>query len=289
MILSYHPCFVGDENRLCAGRQPDQSDHEIIARADAVILPQGTPRRLYEIARENCPHVFPNYDARFHYPGKSGQIQLFRKNGAPHPPTLIFRNVSEYPAHGETPRLPTGLSHPCIFKFDWGGEGENIIFIQTPEDLASALETAEKYEKTGQRGFLLQSYIPSTSRSLRVVIIEQKMISYWKVQENPDSVCAGVTKGAIIDPDSDPDLQQTGIEMVETLCRQTEINLAGFDLLFPEGNHNRQPLFLEINYFFGRKGLGGSERFYRGLTHEILNWIDRNGLPRPNCRMIRQP
>lgn len=288
MILSYHPCFVGDENRLCAGRQPDKSDQSIIARADAVILPQGVSRQFYEVARKNCPHVFPDYDARFNYPGKSGQIKLFRKTGAPHPDTRIFRSVSEYPDYGNGLRLPPGFSYPCIFKFHWGGESDNIVFLNTPADLAGALETAGDYEKTGQQGFLIQSFVPSGNRALRVVIIDRKMVSYWKIQEDPDSVCAGAAKGARIDPDSDPDLQQAGTEMVSEFCRQTGINLAGFDLLFPGEEFSRQALFLEINYFFGRKGLGGSERFYACLIHEIFNWLDRNGLPRPEMQENEQ-
>jgi ribosomal protein S6--L-glutamate ligase len=39
-----------------------------------------------------------------------------------------------------------------------------------------------------------------------------------------------------------------------------------------------QPLFLEINYFFGRAGLGGSERFYDMLQTEIDNWLAGLGL-----------
>jgi len=33
-------------------------------------------------------------------------------------------------------------------------------------------------------------------------------------------------------------------------------------------------LFLEINYFFGRKGLGGSEAYYKLLQQEIDRWIN---------------
>jgi len=238
------------------------------------------------MARQDCPHVFPNYDARFHYPEKSGQIRLFRKTGAPHPETLLFKNLGEYPGQGEKFCLPPGFSYPCVFKFDWGGEGDNIIFIHSRQALAGALETAKKFERTGQRGFLLQSYIPSKNRILRVVIIDQKMIAYWKIQMRPDSILAGVAKGARIDPDSDPRFQQKGIKMVGTFCSQTGIDLAGLDLLFPEQPPEAQPLFLEINYFFGRKGLGGSERFYQELNHGILNWIDRKGLSRPNRQMI---
>jgi ribosomal protein S6--L-glutamate ligase len=30
---------------------------------------------------------------------------------------------------------------------------------------------------------------------------------------------------------------------------------------------------LEINYFFGRRGLGGSEPFYRIFTEEVDKWL----------------
>jgi len=49
--------------------------------------------------------------------------------------------------------------------------------------------------------------------------------------------------------------------------------MAGFDLLFSSERKNRTPLFLEINYYFGRRGLGGSERFYEILNTEITKWL----------------
>src|SRR6056297_12112 len=122
MILSYHPCFVGDENCLCAGRLPDQSDRGLMSRADAIILPQGARRALYEMAVANCPRVFPDYTQRFAYPGKSGQSRLFRKVNAPHPETWIYDSMAAYPGDSRRPFLPPELKFPCIFKFDWGGE-----------------------------------------------------------------------------------------------------------------------------------------------------------------------
>jgi ribosomal protein S6--L-glutamate ligase len=218
---------------------------------------------------------------RFNYPGKSGQIRLFWKIGAPHPETRIFGRVSEYPDSNGRLRLPAEFSYPCMFKFDWGGESDTIILLKAPEDLAGALKKAAQYEKTGQQGFLLQSFIPSANRSLRVVVIDRKMISYWKILENPETVFAGVTKGARIDAETDPDLQAIGRAAAAAVCRRTGINLAGFDLLFPDNASKPTPLFLEINYFFGRRGLGGSEKFYQMLIPAIYDWLDRNGLPHP--------
>ncbi len=85
MIVSFHPLFEGDKNIICAGRQPDRKDLAAIRAADAVILSQGCYRSLYEMARENCRHVFPNYDARFEFPGKINQIKLFRRAKVAYP------------------------------------------------------------------------------------------------------------------------------------------------------------------------------------------------------------
>jgi len=368
MILSFHPIFEGDKNILCAGREPGADDLAAVRAADAVILPQGCKASLYTMARENCANVFPNYDARFEYPGKIGQTRLFRKLNAPHPKTEIYTSHSSFlTSHFSV--LTSHFSLPFVFKFDWGGEGDNVFLIRSSEESEAILQKALVYEQTGQSGFLIQEYIPfqnrelreniervsnpfyseqeyipsqnrdlrenvervsnpfsreqkyiplqnrelrknvervsnpfyreqkyipsknrdlrenaervsnpfyreqeyipSQNRDLRVAVIGQKMISYWRVQKDTEKFCSNLSKGAVIDRDSDPDLQAKGIDAVRAFCEKTGINLAGFDLLF---SHD-EPLFIEINYFFGRQGLGGSERFYDILTQEIEKWI----------------
>ena len=93
-----------------------------------------------------------------------------------------------------------------------------------------------------------------------------------------DHFLSNVAKGAMIDYDTEPDLQKTAIKSVKNFCSQTRINLAGFDILFSSRTKVKIPIFLEINYFFGRKGLGGSEKFYDILTKEIMKWIESLGL-----------
>ena len=93
MILSFHPCYEADTNILCAGRDPDKADLSAIRAADAVILPQGCREALYRMARNNCPHVFPNYDARFSHDGKLEQIRLFREHECAHPDTEIINTI----------------------------------------------------------------------------------------------------------------------------------------------------------------------------------------------------
>lgn len=273
MIVSFHPLFEADKNIICAGRKPDGCDLAAIKAANAVILSQGCYPALYKMARDNCPHVFPNYDARFKYPGKVNQIKMFRNYGISHPSSEIFLDLSSF--RRRYGKVPTKLSSafPVVFKLDWGGEGETVYLVKSAEDLGEILEKATIYEKAGQTGFILQEYISSGNRTLRVAIIGRQVISYWRIQENSDDFYSNLGKGAVIDSDAEPELQRRAVALVKHLCQKTGINLAGFDVIFPAGYDKPEPMLLEINYFFGRKGLGGSEVYYRILLEEIRNWL----------------
>jgi ribosomal protein S6--L-glutamate ligase len=278
MILSYHPCFEANQNRLCAGRKPGDDDLEAILAADAVILPQGCYESLYQMARRNCKYVFPNFDARFKHKGKIGQIQLFQKINAAHPKTETYLSMDEFSMlYGGYPKKPN-FDYPFVFKFDWGGSGDHVYMIQSAESFSNMLQIAGKYESSGQKGFILQEYIPANNRSLRVVLIGRKIVTYWRIQRDSDHLLSNVDKGAVIDYDIHPDLQEAAVKSVKDFCRKTKVNLAGFDILFSFKSKVKTPLFLEINYFFGRQGLGGSEKFYDLLTEEIMKWIKSIGL-----------
>jgi ribosomal protein S6--L-glutamate ligase len=180
-----------------------------------------------------------------------------------------FMNVYD----GAPNTLP--FSFPLLFKFNWGGEGESVFLIDTAEQLQEIIPKALVFEGTDQTGFLLQEFIPDATRTLRVAVVGQKQISYWRVQKNRDRFHASLAKGAIIDAKTDPKLQEAAISKTDTFCKKTKIDLAGFDFIFSAAG---EPLFLEINYFFGRRGLGGSEKYYQLLIEEITNWLDRQGL-----------
>lgn len=270
MIVSFHPLFKADRNILCAGREPGPSDIYAIRKARAVILPQGCPRPLYFLARDNCPNVFPNYDARFRYPGKIGQIGLFVEKTAPHPPTEIFHSLAEYKNRYYgfiSPDLP------LVFKFNWGGEGDTVFLVQSPTELDNLLAQAARCEASGQTGFLLQKYIPSGNRSLRIAVIGDSHISYWRTCKDLGGFHSNLSKGAIIDPVGDPLLTEAAEKLVMNFCRNTGINLAGIDLIFNSTQNNPITYLLEINYFFGRTGLGGSSEYYRILKKAINRWL----------------
>jgi len=270
MILSFHPIIEADKNILCAGRLPDERDLAAIQRAEAVILPQGCSEALYRMARANCRHIFPNLDARFDYPGKCGQIRLFRELQVAHPTSELYASLAEF--HGRPPALPL----PVVVKLDWGGQGETVFKAADAQALALALARVAACETTGQKGFLVQQWIPDGGRSLRVTVIGRRRIAYWRVQPDPLRFGASLAAGASIDPDADPALQTAALAMVDDFCHRSGLQLAGFDLLFDtrriEQGHI-EPLMLEINYFFGRAGLGGSEGYYRILEEEVSAWL----------------
>ncbi len=281
MIVSFHPIYEADCNLICAGRDPGEFDLEMIRRASAVILPQGCSQLLYQMATANCPHVFPKMGPRFEYPGKVGQARLFATLGVDHPPTMAFGSLAEFQKRFCGKRLTNVLAYPMFFKLDWGGEGENVFFIADYSDLAAALKTAARFEASGRKGFIIQQWVPCRNRSLRVVVIGRRLFSYWRCLDCTKPRPANLRQGAYLDHFSAPHLQAAGRQAVADLCRRTGIQLAGFDLLFDESklaSGKIRPLFLEINYYFGRRGLGGSENFYRLLVAEIDAWLRHHDL-----------
>ena len=268
---------------ICAGRRPGDAERAAIQAAAATILSQGCRRELFEMARRHCPRVFPNYAARFDYPGKTGQIRLFQKAGVLYPPSTIFDSVTEFenrPWH-----LPADLPYrfPFVVKFDWGGEGKTVSLVESIEQLKSVLKRAADFEPTGLSGFILQEFIPCDNRVLRVVVVGSKAVSYWRVADGAERFCVSAAGGARIDENADPELQRKAVDAVVRFAQTVQIDLAGFDLLYSSRSDRIEPYFLEINYFFGRRGLGGSEPYYKLLTEEICNWLNRHQLTVASC------
>jgi ribosomal protein S6--L-glutamate ligase len=273
MIASLHPCITKDLNILCAGRSLTEKEKKKLARARAVIVPQGVTAEVYQECRRLVPHVFPFYDLRFPLEGKVGDALLFQLHQVPHPRTLIFQNenalLESYP---ELQALTTLLSgYPLILKADRGGEGSFVFLIRSEQELREKLTWIPRDE-----GFILQEKIDHGGRDLRVVVLFDVFQAYWRVQPDHSNFMTNQSQGARIVHQEDVHLQQKAIEAVRNFCACTGINLAGFDILFDQGKNAEVPLFLEINYYFGRNGLGGSMRFYDLLQAATDRWL--NGL-----------
>ncbi len=266
-ILSYHLLIETNNNRLADRLNED--DFSAIKKADAVILPQGCKKELYEAATQYCDNVFPDYSAFYRYPGKIGQIKLFQKYKVPHPATLVFPDL----ASCKSVESADSPGYPLVFKFSWGGEGKNVYLLETAGQLDDCLQLAAEYEKKGNKGFILQEYIPVNGCSLRVVVMADKYISYWRCQDKGNNFYSNLARGAIIDRDYQPEMQGAAIVELKKFCSVTGINLAGFDFIFDPRQAQPVPLFLEINYFFRCHGLGGPDGYLELLTEAIREWL----------------
>jgi ribosomal protein S6--L-glutamate ligase len=277
MILSFHPIITAHRSIICAGREPDATDLAAIQAADAVILPQGCSRTLYAMARKHCPRVFPNLDARFDYPGKIGQTRLFEKLAVHHPRSESYPSLEAYTRRG------VSMAFPLVLKLDWGGQGDTVFYAPDRDRLETLMDRVAAFERSGQHGFLLQEWIPGGHRALRVAVIGTRLESYWRIQTTGGRFGTALTNGGWIDHAADPHLQQAGRTMVRAFCSRTGLQLAGFDLIFDDRVLEQgevDPLMLEINYFFGRQGLGGSEHYYHLLEEAVDAWLAGHALER---------
>ncbi|WP_267928280.1 ATP-grasp domain-containing protein [Desulfolithobacter dissulfuricans] len=230
VVLSFHPTLPGDRFIWERGSL-GPGELEWVREARAVLLPQTVARELYYLVRYHCPAVFPNYDLRFRWEGKVGDTMLFWSLGVPHPETRIYPRVEalehDHPAMDYTAIQPL---YPCVVKASSGGEGSHTWLVRSRDELAEVVHRLKELENEGYHGFVIQEYVGRVERDLRVVIIGDQVLSYWRI--NP-GFYKNVARGGEIDPESDPELQAIGREQVARLCERTGINLAGFDLIFP--------------------------------------------------------
>lgn len=275
MIVSFHPCVSADRHVILGDRLPGSRERRLIASADAVILPQGRSEALYRLCRETSVPAFPNYEARLQYPGKIGQSRLFALLGLPHPRTLAWDSLASY-----LRRYPdlAAAPHPWPFciKTDHGHEASGIFLVQDAASLAEALDFLERLEWTGQKGFVTQEFVRAPAGTLRVVILGKRTRSYWK--QAPHGHIAALAAGGRVDVNAHPALQAVGRRWARVLSRRGGIDLAAVDMLFPAATQLPRPLFLEVNYYFGRRGLGGSLRYYGLLLEAIQEWLEERGL-----------
>ncbi len=273
MILSFHPCIHGDENVIVAGRAPTREEEVLIRRADAIILPQGVRQDLYEMCRSHCAHVFPNYDLRFAYPGKVGDIRVFNAFRISHPRTLVFSDVATYRRSHPLDTSPLPFAPPFVIKGNTGGEGHLVFKIHDRGELGQVIGMLSAMERSGFEGFLVQEWIDHGGRDLRVVVLHDERLSYWRVQHDPGRFLTNLTAGATMDDRSDPHLRQKAEGLVSRFCQESGVNLAGIDVMFDRRDHTGEPLMVEINYWFGRRVFGSSREYYPRLLVAIRNWL----------------
>jgi len=282
MILSFHPCFVGDAQIVLADRKLSAEDRRLIQAADAIILPQTCSPALNKACSNSNAHVFPDHELRFKYPGKVGQSILFEKLKIPHPATKRWPSVRKF---RDYLKAENGPPHemPFFLKADKGHEGDGVLFVTDVQSLEAALV---RLEKIGQDRFISQEGIPCHGNVLRTVVLNKRIITYWKRADPSHGVIATVSHGSRVDKKWKPELQEKGKVQAQWICEKTGINLAAFDFVFNPDHPDPQPFILEINYYFGRRGLGGSLRYYRLLLKAIQEWLKEEGLDAGHVELV---
>ena len=168
---------------------------------------------------------------------------------------------------------PTLLSgYPLVLKGNEGGEGSLVFRIESARDLEDRLDRL-RGSSVRDQGFVLQEFIDHGGRDLRVVILYDQLFAYWRVQPDPSRFRTNQRQGGEIDPGGDLRQKKKALKAVKRFGRRAGINVAGFDILFNRTRNPDTPLFLEINYYFGRRGLGGSLRFYELFEQAADRWL----------------
>jgi ribosomal protein S6--L-glutamate ligase len=268
MILSFHPCFGADVQVILGSRPLGAEELSLIDKAAVILLPQSCSVELYRACKRSSALLFPNYDSRFEYPGKIGQSLFFERYRFPSPKTKRWPSAKAFEtAYSRAKTYPHRI--PFFLKADRSHEGEGVFLIRDDQGMRSALRALSRLEKSGLRGFVSQQGIVTEGNVLRAVIMGGKTITYWKRAADSNQWITTIGQGSRIDKTWRRDLQERGKESVQSLCTKAGIDLAAVDFVFPMTDPDPQGLFLEINYYFGRRGLGGSERYY-GLLHEAI-------------------
>ena len=238
----------------------DERSRDLLCNAAGVLMPKYFSPVRYQQVAALAPNHFPRLGPRYLYRGKASQIRLFRDLALPHPRTVVY----DKPAQALRSCLQSGIPFsPCVLKGDRGGGGSAVFPIHTWSDLSNGLNMLP-----GDEPVLLQDWVNNQGMDLRVVIIGELTKSYFRVGNG--HFYNNVAQGGRIDYELFPEKQRLGREMARSLCQSAGIDVAGLDLMFPPQG---SPLFIEINFLFGRKGIGGRTGYERLFDQAVRAWM----------------
>jgi ribosomal protein S6--L-glutamate ligase len=262
-FVSFHPDIITEENLALFEPVESTGVRDLLKEAAGVILPTYVPPWRYRAIVRCARNWFPRLDTRFNYRGKIKQILLFRRLGVRHPDSLLFDDPVSLKQRIDRCGSPWG--YPLVLKGDTGGGGSRVYPVYAPDELLPRLEKLPRNEPA-----LVQKWVDHGGRDLRVVVYGDRAVSYFRVGDGGfyNNVC----RGGYIDSDLAPDLQRKGVEAVMSFCRHAEIDIAGFDLMFPDEG---APVFVEINFHFGRKGLGGNAGHRGWMLQAVDGWREK--------------
>lgn len=261
--MSFRPEIPLDENLPAFASAEDPAVKALLKGAAGVLLPNYVAPWRYRSIVAGCRNWFPRLDTQFDYCGKTRQAVLFSRFQVRHPETRIFKS----PEHLRLVIAELGLpwDFPFVLKGDAGGGGSSVFPVREDRDLVRGL-----HRLPADKPLLIQRWIDHGGMDLRVVVYGTRALSYFRIGDG--SFYNNVCRGGRIDHRVYPDLQARGVSAVRELCRRAAIDVAGFDLMFPDAG---DPVFIEINFHFGRKGLGGTKGHRRHIEDAVFEWRRR--------------
>ncbi len=264
-FVSFDPQFPLEENCPPFCDLEDKKLLTLVGGALGVILPVYLSPVRYRAITHHAKDWFPNLEPRFLYKGKCSQIELFRQSGVRHPESILFHSPSAMVEAVQWGRL--SWEYPFVMKGDSGGGGVSVFPVHDHKDLQRGCAKLKRNEPA-----LVQRWIQHGGRDLRVVVYGDRAFSYFRVGDG--SFYNNVCRGGRLDHRSHEAMQQRGRLAVLKLCGKASIHVAGFDLMFPDEG---PPVFVEINFHFGRKGLGGTGQHRRHMGEAIQRWCAMKG------------
>lgn len=262
-FVSFYPRIPLEENLSLFDPLNDPDTRNLIKQAAGVLFPPYTPPWRYNEIKSLAGKCFPRLDARFEYAGKIAQIGLFRQMGVRYPETIVFAGCDQLMRYFIRFGSPWG--YPLVLKGDRGGGGSTVYPIHNREEMALQVAKLPRHQP-----MLLQKVVDHGGKDLRVVLYGDRTVSYFRVGGGQfyNNVC----RGGRIEHDLWPEKSQIGRQAVLEFSRRAAIDIAGFDLMFSDSD---SPFFIEINFNFGRKGLGGLAGHQDHLWHAFRRWRHR--------------
>jgi ribosomal protein S6--L-glutamate ligase len=259
-FVSLQPTVPMEENLPPYSDPADPTVAGMLKRAAGVLLPQYVTQWRYREITRHARAWFPRLDARFTNYGKTRQIMLFREIGVRHPESRTYSTPAQLYEDFLENGSPWG--YPLVLKGDTGGGGSSVFPIYQAADLPQYVDRLPP-----EYPALIQRWVEHGGKDLRVVVYGSHTVTYFRVGGGQfyNNVC----RGGRLDHAGWPQLREKGSAVVLSFCDRTGIDVAGFDLMFPDGG---EPVFVEINYHFGRKGLGGTNGHKSHLLRAIQAW-----------------
>ncbi|MFN3567523.1 MAG: RimK family alpha-L-glutamate ligase [Caldimicrobium sp.] len=256
MIISFYPLYEGDVNIF----QFEPLTEELILNiltAKAVIVPPTVSPELYFFVKNVGIPLFPEYTLRFLFPGKIGQILLFKALKMPHPQTIPVPRLCGIE---ENPYERTmKITYPFVVKGNWGDEGKEVFLVKTEEEWRDVLKIFKGFENMGRFGFLIQEYI-DTPFDARSIVIGDEILVIFREGGFRKNLAEG---GKLIEPPV-PSLEEKVRTLTKKFITSTGFNLVSIDFLIK----GEEVLFSELNFVFGRRAIG--DAVYIQLVKEAI-------------------